>query len=194
MGKKNMLAKVDLSHVDEKPRWYTVVTLFNYEEKYIDNLLRSISGTQFEQLVTDTFVPIKETTETVKLKSGTKQKIKKEKIYPMYVFVKCNMTEDLWGKLRSITGASVVLTTGGIPIPISEDDIDRMKIACNKYVESENKEKEEFSIGSYVAITTGTFEGFKGQIEILDEKSKTVKMRVYNSLVDISMDDIKLAS
>ena len=40
---------------------------------------------------------------------------------------KCKMTGTLWNLLRTTTGAAVVLSTGGIPVPLTEDEINNIK-------------------------------------------------------------------
>ena len=126
MFKRIILGKVDLSGVPQEYKWYTVVTQFNYEEKYIENVQEAVVGTELEHLISEYYVPIKYTKEKIKLVDGaTKNKIHKTKgALSNYVFIKCILTESLWNLLRGTTGIAVIPTVGGIPQWLSEEDVE----------------------------------------------------------------------
>ena len=127
--KKIILGSVDLSDVPRKYMWYAVVTQFNYEEAYIRNLKDSVADSPLADLISEYYIPIKYTKEKVHLVDGsTKDKIHKVKgSYSNYVFVKCILTEALWNRLRTTTGAAVIPTVGGIPTPIPDEDIEKIR-------------------------------------------------------------------
>ena len=129
MFKRIILGKVDLSGVPQEYKWYTVVTQFNYEEKYIENVQEAVVGTELEHLISEYYVPIKYTKEKIKLGDGaTKNKIHKTKgALSNYVFIKCILTESLWNLLRGTTGIAVIPTVGGIPQWLSEEDVRNIK-------------------------------------------------------------------
>jgi hypothetical protein len=112
MAKKALLGSVDLSNVSEDFKWYIIVTKFNYEEKYVNNVKQTIQDTQYESLINDYYIPIKYIKKTVTLHDGTKKdKVSKIKeCYSNYVFIHCKMTKLLWNLLRTITGAAVILS------------------------------------------------------------------------------------
>lgn len=148
LAKKIILGSVDLKHVPKDFAWYTIVTRFNYEEAYIQNVKESIMGTDLEQLVKEFYVPIKYIKEIVSRIDGTKrERIKKVKgSYSNYVFIKCKMTGNLWDRLRTTTGAAVILSMGGIPVPITDEEIETIRNAqCMEGFSTEEiveKEKE----------------------------------------------------
>jgi transcription antitermination factor NusG len=147
MFKKIMLGSVDLSVVPKEYVWYTVVTKFNYEEKYIDNVQQAIQDTNLEKLISEYYIPIKYTKEKIKLVDGTeKDKIHKVKgCFSNYVFVKCIMTEKLWNLLRTTTGASIIISTGGIPSYLYQNDIESMQRqqCIEGFTEQEEKELKQ---------------------------------------------------
>lgn len=129
MNKKIVLGSVDLTGISDDFHWYPVVTKFNYEERYINNIIETVKHTEYEELIKDYYAPIKYIKEKVKLVDGAeKDKIHKIKgCFSNYVFIKCKMTGTLWNLLRTTTGAAVVLSTGGIPVPLTEDEINNIK-------------------------------------------------------------------
>lgn|SRR5574344_2000103 len=129
MFKKIVLGSVDLSTIPQKYCWYTVVTKFNYEEKYIENVQQAVLDTKLEKLISEYYIPIKYIKENVKLIDGsTKSKVHKIKgCFSNYVFIKCIMTKELWNMLRTTTGAAVILSTGGIPSYLSDSELKDIK-------------------------------------------------------------------
>ena len=129
MAQKAKLSSVNLSNVKRDYAWYAVVTLFNYEQAYINNVKQAVSGTALKKLIKEYYVPIKYIKETIKKEDGTtKEKIRKQKgCYSNYVFIKCVMTSQIWNLLRTTTGVAVILTTSGFPTEISEEEIKKIR-------------------------------------------------------------------
>lgn len=129
MAKKVILGSVDLEHVSPNFAWYVVVTQFNYEEKYIENVMLATRDSDFEELIDSYYIPIKYSKTFDTLVDGSKkEKIHKVKgCYSNYVFIKCKMTKELWNLLRTTTGASLILTTGGIPQALSDSEINHVR-------------------------------------------------------------------
>ena len=129
-NKKIILGSVDLTDVRDSYEWYTIVTNYNMEEKYVSDIMNAVQDTPFEALIAEYYIPIKYilTNPLNVIEDGDKPKIKKEKgCFASYVFIKCKLTEELWNLLRTTTGASVILTTGGIPIPNTEEEIAKIR-------------------------------------------------------------------
>lgn len=118
---------MNLKNLANNYEWYTIVTTFNMEEQYVRNVKEAVMGTEFENLIAEYYVPIKYVFVKSK-KEGGKAKIRKEKSpYSNYVFIRCKMNDNLWGLLRTTTGAAVILTSGGAPIINSNEDINNIK-------------------------------------------------------------------
>ena len=128
-NKRIQLGSVDLSEVENKHCWYPVVTLYNHEENFARNLKDAITDSPLESLVSEIYVPVKISKEMVKLKDGSSKAKNHRQLgaYSGYVFVRCILTEALWNLLRNTTGVAVVLSTGGIPSPITSTEIKKIK-------------------------------------------------------------------
>lgn len=120
MSAKGLLAKVDLSNVKRDYAWYTVATLFNSEESYIQNVKDAVTGTGLTQYFKEYYIPL----QYVK-KDGKLKKLRGD--YSGYVFIKCILTAKVWNLLRTASGASVVLTAGGIPIEMPVREINKIR-------------------------------------------------------------------
>ena len=129
-GKRIMLASVNLDGISTDYEWYAVVTNYNMEEQYVRNVMSAVANTKLEKEIAEYYVPIKYTLSNPKaVEKGEKPKIKREKgCYASYVFVRCRMDSVLWNLLRTTTGASIIITTGGIPIPTPDEEIEDIKV------------------------------------------------------------------
>jgi transcription antitermination factor NusG len=129
-NKKIILGSVNLNYIDDTFQWYAIVTQFNYEKFYVNNLIQGIEGTKLESQVDEFFVPIKKILnnpfEVYEYKKAPKISIVKD-AYSFYVFIKCKLSEELWCFLRETTGVAVIPTVGGIPRPVSEQEIYKTK-------------------------------------------------------------------
>lgn len=125
INKKSPLFKVNLDGLDNKPRWYIIVTNYNYEQKVAKDI-NKIAGTN--KSVLEAFSGIKEiVTYRINKKNEKIKKIKNEKIFPNYVFAKMVMNITTWNMITNITGVSAILCSSGYPVPVQENKIVSIK-------------------------------------------------------------------
>ena len=70
MGQKYTLFKASLEGLNDKPRWYTIITAYNYEQKVTNDLKRLAASPEFKDLIVDAFSGSKITEELYTVKSG----------------------------------------------------------------------------------------------------------------------------
>ena len=130
MGLAQKLASVDLSNVSPDFAWYTVVTEFNHSHVYVKNVQDILKGSPFKSYIKDFFIPppkLSRSTRTL-ANGNTKTTVHKSRgDLADYVFVKCKLTEETWDILRTTSGCKIILTVGGFPVAISDEEIKRMK-------------------------------------------------------------------
>lgn len=131
MGKKYVSFDINLEGSGVEPKWYTLVTMSNYEAKVEKNIKMIIDNGISNGQIVDVFAPIKQIKTVKEYKNGKKKIItKNEKILPNYVFVKAQMNIDMWKMINNITGVKVILTSSGTPIPVDEKEIESIKLNC----------------------------------------------------------------
>lgn len=128
MGKKFTTFKVNLDGLDITPRWYTIVTQYNYEQKVANDINKMSNDERMKGIICEAFSGIKEIKQEVRNKKGElKIKIINEKVMANYVFVKTKVNPEVWGILSNITGVSAILCVSGVPISTPDIEIEKMR-------------------------------------------------------------------
>lgn len=128
MGKKFTQFRVNLEGLETVARWYTIVTIYNYEQKVAGDINKMILEDALNGVAEESFCGIKEIREDYLNKKGEKRtKIRNDKVLANYVFVKTKMNDQVWAILTNITGVSAILCTSGIPICTPDSKIDHIK-------------------------------------------------------------------
>jgi transcriptional antiterminator NusG len=136
--------------------WYVIHTYSGYEDRVSENLKQRVHSMGFENKIFDVIVP-KEN--QIEIKNG-RRRIVERRIFPGYVLVQMDVTEDSWFVVRNTPNVTGFVGSGTTPTPISEDDM------------------IDFSIGEAVNITDGPFKGFDGQVNDIDEQKGKIKVLV----------------
>ncbi len=124
MFKKYILFNVNLEGLNDIPRWYTLTTGYNYEQKVAKDLIKKSKMPEYNGKIIDAFSGVKEIQSFTTLKSGEiKIKSKFNKVLTNYAFVKAVMTPEIWNDIMGMTGVSGVVCVSGRPVETSEDKI-----------------------------------------------------------------------
>jgi transcriptional antiterminator NusG len=190
MGKKMPGAKINLEGVSVFPKWYTVVTKYNYEQKLANTILEGAEKAGVGEYIIEVMAPIKTTVEVKYNAKGKKtERVKHEKIYPLYVFVKAIMNDEVWNYIKNIEGSSAILAPSGFPVTIEEEDINTIKIQCG-LIEPEHEDTFEPEVGQDVYIMAGALQGQYGKIARVDKNG--ILVTVGNIQVKIDAELLEL--
>ncbi len=152
----------------EEARWYVVHTYSGYENKVKANIEKSVENRGISDLITDVRVP----TEDVVEKKGEAEKIVKRKIFPGYVIIKMVMTDESWFIVRNTRGVTGFVGPGSKPVPLSDEEVERMGVETIRMAEI------NFTVGDEVSIKSGPMEGFSGKITNIDTITRKVNVSV----------------
>ena len=157
--------------IETEKGWYVIHTYSGYENKVKANLEKRVDSMNMGDKIYRVLVP---TEEEVQIKDG-KKKITPKKIYPGYVLVEMQITEDSWYVVRNTPGVTGFVGTGTKPIPLQEDEIKKMF----KYMGvEERRPKIEFKVNENVRVINGPFENFIGTIEEIYPQKGKLKVNV----------------
>ncbi len=149
-------------------RWYVVHTFAGYEGKVKANIEKQIETYSLQDHIEQVLLP---TEETVEIK-GTERKSVRKKIFTGYLFIKMDLTDDVWYIIRNTSGVTGFVGDGTRPTPLSDKEVSfilkRMGIEAPRLA-------VQFSEGEGVRIIYGPFANFKGTVKFIDlNKEKIV--------------------
>jgi transcriptional antiterminator NusG len=146
--------------------WYVIHTYSGYENKVKMNLEKRVESMNMEEKIFRVLVPMED---EIEFKNG-KQKVTKRKVYPGYVLVEMEMTDDSWYVVRNTPGVTGFVGTGTKPIPLLDKEV--VKILQQMGMD-EVHTRIDFEINQSVQVIAGPFKDFIGVVrEILADKGK----------------------
>ncbi len=158
-------------------RWYAIQTTAGHENKVRNLLLRRIEDDPRppeQKLVRQALVPVQD---VIEIKNGKKVTVER-KLYPGYVLVEMQMSQEALHVVNSIQGVIKFVGSGKLPQPLRQDEVNRLLGIAEAVAETAPKEEIPFMIGQVVEITEGPFSDFSGTVEeVLGDKGK-VKVSV----------------
>lgn len=157
--------------MDMKGKWYIVHTYSGHENKVAKTLMQRVQSMGYDDRIYDAIVP---TRETIRIRAGKKEKIK-EKIFPGYILVNMDLTDESWILVRTTPGVTSFVGAENKPTPIRDDEV----AAIIEFVDrKEPVYKAQFSIGEAVKINDGPFSDFLGTVESIDQEKGKIKVLV----------------
>jgi transcriptional antiterminator NusG len=151
--------------------WYAIHTYSGYENAVARNLKQRIDSLGMSDRIFSVVVP---TEKKIKIKGG-KRVEEEEKIYPGYVLVEMNVTDDSWYVVRNTPRVTGFVGSGVHPVPLSQEEIDSLF----KRMHSDTvKHKIDLSVGDYVSIVDGPFKELEGKVGEVEEERGKIKVMV----------------
>ena len=150
--------------------WYVVHSYAGYEKKVKANLHNRIASLNMEDYIFQIEVPEEEVKE---LKNGQFKMVKRN-IYPGYVLVRMDLTDESWSAVRNTPGVTGFVGNAHHPSPLSMDEVE--KILAPRPVKKSDKEAirvVDFEVGESVTVMDGPFATLPASIsEIMPEQAK----------------------
>ncbi len=174
-------------------RWYAIQTTAGHENKVRGLLERRIADDQRpddQKLIRQALVP---TQEVVEIKNGKKVTVER-KLYPGYVLVEMEMSQEALHVVNNIQGVIKFVGTGRLPQPLRQEEVNRLLGIVEETAEEEAKEEIPFLVGQAVEITEGPFSDFSGTVEeVLPDKGKVkVSVSLFGRPTSVELDYLQL--
>jgi transcriptional antiterminator NusG len=99
--------------------WFVIHSYAGYENKVKTNLESRISSLDMEDYIYQVEVP---TEEVVEIKNGKRQQVNR-KVFPGYILVRMDLTDDSWGAVRNTPGVTGFVGATSKPSPLSMDEV-----------------------------------------------------------------------
>ncbi len=150
--------------------WYVVHSYAGYEKKVKGNLANRTVSLNMEDYIFQVEVPEEEVME---IKNGQRKMVKRN-IYPGYVLVRMDLTDESWSVVRNTPGVTGFVGNAHNPSPLSMDEVE--KILAPRPVKKSDKPDirvVDFEVGESVTVIDGPFATLPASIsEIMPEQAK----------------------
>lgn len=153
-------------------RWYAIHTYAGHEAKAKKYLESAVVNAGMDQLFGQVLVP---TEEVIEMKGG-KRSTTIKKFLPSYILVEMDLTRESQNLVVTTPGITNFVGGGGKPIPLKQDEVDRM-------VGQADRSREEiidipFQSGDSVKVNDGPFQDFSGTVSDVNIERRKVKVMV----------------
>lgn len=184
--------------------WYIIQTWTGYEDKIEKELnLKLKNGEISSDVLSAIKIPKKDVVEFVKAKDRKtgaeveKKKIRKEKIYPGYIYLEVDFPDlgwkDVCAAIRRVRGVAGFVGTEANehPKPLPTPDVRRMlQLAGELPGEKNVRIKQNYAVGDQVKINEGPFVGFSGSVEgvDLDKNKLDVSVQLFGRATTVTVE------
>ena len=153
--------------------WYIVQSHSSFENKVAQLIKEEAEKAKISEKIEEIIVPTHDVTE---VKRG-KRVQRKKKFFPGYVLIKSEMDNNIYHMIKSIKKVSGFLGSKGIPVPVSEKEIEKILGQIKDGV-AQGQTGIEYSVGEKVQVIDGPFASFNGMVEEIDEDKSRLKVSV----------------
>lgn len=170
-----------------KARWFVVHAYSGHEKKVAEALKQRAQTLNLTNKVLAVLIP---TQEKIQIRRGQRKTVK-EKIFPGYMLVQMEMTDDAWLAVRTTQGVTGFVGMSSKPTPLPKHEVE----AIQKYMDQgEPQFKADFVEGEAVKITDGPFADFLGTVDDIDEEKGQVKVliNIFGRETPVEMDFLQV--
>ena len=153
--------------------WYIVQSHSSFENKVAKLIKEESEKAKISDKIEEIVVPTHDITE---VKRG-KRVQRKKKYFPGYVLIKSEMDNNIYHMIKNIKKVSGFLGTKGAPVPVSDDEIEKILGQIKDGI-AQPTSGVEYSIGEKVQVIDGPFASFSGLVEDIDEEKLRLKVSV----------------
>ena len=150
--------------------WYVVHSYAGYEKKVKGNLANRVQALNMEDFIFQVEVPEEEVTE---IKNGVRKQVKRN-VFPGYVLVRMDLTDESWSCIRNTPGVTGFVGNAHHPSPLSLEEVENI-LAPRPAKKGDKAEIKviDFEIGESVTVMDGPFATLPASIsEIMPEQAK----------------------
>ena len=159
------------SEATEGPAWFVIHCYSGYENKVRHNLEQRIETMGMKDKIFDVVIP---TQEEIEVKDGKRRTVERH-IFPGYVLVNMQLTEESWYVVRNTPGVTGFVGMGNHPTALRPEEVSQII----KRMEAEAPTvKVSFKVGERVRIIDGPFNDFRGLVSEIDMERTKVRVLV----------------
>jgi transcriptional antiterminator NusG len=142
--------------------WYVLRVASGREESVREGLLKKIQLAGLQDSIPTVLVP----TERVSEIKGGKKRFKERKLYPGYIIVEMDLTDDVWYLIKDTNGIGDFVGSFQKPTPLQPSEVEKI-LNTLKAKDEAPEVKIDLEPGERVKIKEGPFENFDGTVDVV---------------------------
>jgi transcription termination/antitermination protein NusG len=154
-----------------KARWYVIHTYSGHENKVAEALKQRTQTLGLEDKVLEALIPVQD---KIQIKRGQRKTVI-EKIFPGYMLVRMELTDDAWLAVRTTQGVTGFVGASTKPNPLPRHEVEAIK---QYMTQGTPQYKAEFVEGEAVKIVDGPFNEMVGTVNAINEEKGKVEVLV----------------
>jgi len=154
-------------------KWYIIHTYSGFENKVAESLRTRADAFGFGDKIGQLLIP---TEEVVELRNG-KKVTSKRLVYPGYVLVEMEMSDELWHAVKNTPRVTGFVGGGNAPVPLSADEVNQI-LYRQASSASRPRPKMTFEKNDSVRIVDGPFANFSGKVDEVNPERGTLRVMV----------------
>ena len=155
-------------------KWFIIHTYSGFEQKVADSLRSRSEAFGFAGQLGQILIP---TEEVVELRNG-KKVTSKRLLYPGYVVVQIEMSDELWHAVKNTPRVTGFVGGGAnTPVPLTADEVNAM-LYREATPGDRPRPKMNFEKNETVRIIDGPFANFSGKVDEIHPERSTLRVMV----------------
>jgi transcriptional antiterminator NusG len=152
--------------------WYAVHTIAGHENKVREVLTRraQVEGLwDFDMF--EILIPMEK---ELSNRNGKRVEVSK-KVFPGYILVQMNMTDDIYKLVKSTSGVTGFVQSGNKPVPLEDYEVKRI---LHNLELSEETPKVDINKGDLIRVIEGPFIDYQGRIDEVNPEREKLKVMI----------------
>jgi transcription termination/antitermination protein NusG len=172
---------------NKKARWYVVHVYSGHENKVAEALKQRAETLNLLDKILSVLIP---TQEKIQIKRGQRKTVS-EKIFPGYMLVQMELTDDSWLAVRTTQGVTGFVGVGSKPTPLPRHEVEAIKKYMSQGVP---QYKADYVEGEAVKIVDGPFTDFLASVNAIDEDKGKVEVlvNIFGRETPVSLDFLQV--
>lgn len=164
--------------------WYAVHTIAGHENKVKGVMTRRA---EVEGLWDIEIYQILIPTEQELTTRGGKRTLVDRKVFPGYILVQMNMTDDTFKLVKSTSGVTGFVQSGNKPVPLEDYEVKRI---MQNLETSKEAPKVAYSKNDVIRVVEGPFSDYTGKIEevFTDKEKMKVMINIFGRETPVELD------
>ena len=153
--------------------WYIIHTYSGFEQKVADSLVSRAQAFGYADKIGQVLIP---TEEVVELRGG-KKVTSRRLLYPGYVLVEIEMSDELWHAVKATPRVTGFVGGGTAPVPLSAGEVSQI-LSRQASSAERPRPKLSFEKSETVRIVEGPFANFSGRVDEVNSDRNTLRVLV----------------